>query len=55
MIVGFLATLMPEWIELLVGVPLILFTYGWVIWNRGFGPEDRVLFRRNLEGKETGT
>ena len=51
-VVGYLATLMPEWIELIVGVPLILFTYGWIIWNRGFGPEDRVLFRRNLGGSE---
>lgn len=50
-VVGFLATLMPEWVELLVGVPLILLTYGWVIWNRGFGPEDRVLFRRNIGGQ----
>ncbi|OZA92218.1 MAG: polysaccharide biosynthesis protein [Erythrobacter sp. 34-65-8] len=49
-LVGYLATLMPEWVELIVGVPLILLTYGWVIWNRGFGPEDRVLFRKNLSG-----
>ena len=54
-VVGFLATLMPEWVELLVGVPLILLTYGWVIWNRGFGPEDRVLFRRNIGGQPAET
>lgn len=53
-IVGYLATLMPEWLELTVGVPLILLTYGWVIWHRGFGPEDRVLFRRNMGGSDTG-
>jgi hypothetical protein len=29
-------------------VPAILLVYGWVIWHRGFGPEDRVLFRRNV-------
>ncbi len=52
-VVGFLATLLPEWAELIFGIPAILLTYGWVIWHRGFGPEDRVLFRRNLEGKET--
>ena len=51
-VVGYLATLMPEWLELTVGVPLILLTYGWVIWHRGFGPEDRVLFRRNIGGSD---
>ena len=49
-VVGYLATMMPEWAELIVGIPLILFTYGWVIWHRGFGPEDRVLFRKNIGG-----
>ncbi|MEC9066631.1 lipopolysaccharide biosynthesis protein [Pelagerythrobacter marinus] len=48
--VGYLATRMPEWAELIFGIPLILLTYGWVIWRKGFGPEDRVLFRRNVEG-----
>ena len=39
---------LPEWIELLLGIPLILLAYGWVIWHKGFGPEDRVLFRKNV-------
>ncbi len=47
-IVGYLATYLPEWAELLIGIPAILFTYGWVIWHRGFGPEDRVLFRKSV-------
>jgi O-antigen/teichoic acid export membrane protein len=47
-IVGWLATRLPEWIELIVGIPAILGVYCWVIWRRGFGPEDRILFRRNL-------
>lgn len=47
-IVGFIFTQLPEWIELAFGIPAILFTYGWVIWRRGFGEEDRVLFRKNL-------
>ena len=47
-IVGSLATLLPEWLELLIGIPAILAVYGYVIWKRGFGPEDRVLFRRNM-------
>ncbi|ALE16116.1 membrane protein, putative [Altererythrobacter epoxidivorans] len=53
-VVGYLATLLPEWAELLFGIPAILATYGFVIWHRGFGPEDRVLFRRNVapQGEE---
>ena len=46
-VVGFLATLLPEWAELILGIPAILATYFFVIWKRGFGPEDRVLFARN--------
>lgn len=49
-VVGFLASLLPEWAELLFGIPAILFTYGYVIWHKGFGPEDRVLFRKNMGG-----
>ncbi|MFM5931627.1 MAG: lipopolysaccharide biosynthesis protein [Novosphingobium sp.] len=41
---------LPEWAELLIGIPMILGTYGWVIWHKGFGPEDRVLFRKNVGG-----
>ena len=44
-VVGWLFTQLPEWAELLFGVPAILLTYGWVIWKKGFGPEDRILFR----------
>ena len=51
-LVGWLATKLPEWAELAVGVPAILLAYGWGIWRYGFGPEDRVLFRRNLEQAE---
>jgi O-antigen/teichoic acid export membrane protein len=44
-IVGYGATHLPEWAELLFGIPLILGTYGLVIWYRGFSAEDRILFR----------
>ena len=44
-VVGYLFTFAPEWIELALGVPAILATYGFVIWKKGFGPEDRVLFK----------
>ena len=55
-IVGVLATYLPEWAELAFGIPAILLAYGAMIWRYGFGPEDRVLFRRNLEqpAAETG-
>lgn len=52
-VVGFLATKLPEWAELIVGIPAILGVYGFVIWKRGFGPEDRVLFRSSLDKKKT--
>lgn len=29
----------------------ILGTYGLIIWRFGFGPEDRMLFRRNLKNE----
>ncbi|MCT2558935.1 lipopolysaccharide biosynthesis protein [Tsuneonella sp. YG55] len=48
-IVGWVAVQLPEWAELAFGIPAILLAYGAVIWRYGFGPEDRVLFRRNLE------
>ena len=48
-LVGWAVTrFLPEWAELLFGIPAILFVYGFVIWHRGFGPEDRVLFRKNV-------
>ncbi len=46
LVVGFVATQLPEWAELAFGIPAILGAYGYVIWRRGFGPEDRVLFRK---------
>ena len=46
--VGWLFTLLPhslEWLELAAGIPAILLAFGLVIWTKGFGPEDRELFR----------
>ena len=51
-IVGQVAIRLPEWAELALGVPAILAVYGWVVWTRGFGPEDRVLFRRQIKSDE---
>jgi hypothetical protein len=47
-VVGFAFTLLPEWIELVFGIPAILATYGFVVWKRGFDDGDKVLFRRNV-------
>lgn len=44
-VLGWGATQLPEWAELLVGIPVILGVYGWIIWTRGFGPADRALLR----------
>jgi hypothetical protein len=47
--VGYLVTLLPrrlEFVELIVGIPLILGVFGIVLWRFGFTHEDRVLFRR---------
>lgn len=45
---GWVATrYLPEWAELLFGVPAILGLYALVIWRRGFGEEDRLLFKKS--------
>lgn len=46
-LLGVGATYLPEWAELIIGVPVILGAYGWVIWTKGFGEADRVLFRKS--------
>jgi hypothetical protein len=45
MVVGQIAIRLPEWAELLFGIPAILGAFGAVLWLKGFGPEDRELFR----------
>ncbi|MBA3730608.1 MAG: lipopolysaccharide biosynthesis protein, partial [Sphingomonas sp.] len=44
-LVGAVVVRLPEWAELVVGIPAILAAFGAVLWTRGFGPEDRELFR----------
>ena len=46
----FFTRLTPEWAELAFGVPLILGVFAFAIWHKGFGPDDRVLFRKNVGG-----
>lgn len=43
--VGWLSTFLPEWAELLFGIPAILLAFGAVLWTKGFKAEDRELFR----------
>lgn len=47
-VVGYAFTFLPEWAELLIGIPAVLGTYALIIWRRGFGEEDKVLFRKNV-------
>ena len=44
--IGSVATHIPEWGELLLGIPAVLIAYSYIIWRKGFTPEDRVLFKR---------
>ena len=44
--------MLPEWAEIVFGIPTLLGVYGWLIWTRGFGPEDRVLFTRKVTEEE---
>ena len=37
---------LPEWAALAFGIPAIMLAYGVVIWKRGFGDDDRALFRK---------
>lgn len=46
MVVGFGVTYLSGWMQLILGIPVILVSYGWIIWTRGFGENDRVLFRK---------
>jgi O-antigen/teichoic acid export membrane protein len=44
-LVGIVVVRLPEWAELAIGIPAILAAAGGVLWYRGFGPEDRELFK----------
>lgn len=52
-LVGWAVTaLLPAWAQLAIGIPAILGTYSFVIWHKGFGPDDRILFRKR--GHDSG-
>ena len=49
-LVGFAFMALPrqfEWIQLGIGAPAILVTFGLMVWYRGFTQEDRALFRKH--------
>ena len=52
MLVGQLVIRLPEWAELLFGIPGILLAFGAVLWTKGFKAEDRELFRMKKEDIE---
>jgi O-antigen/teichoic acid export membrane protein len=52
LIVGQLVILLPEWAEVLFGIPAILAAFGAVMWVKGFGHEDRELFRMKKQDIE---
>jgi O-antigen/teichoic acid export membrane protein len=50
MLVGLAFLALPrrlEWIQLGIGAPAILLTFGLMVWYRGFTQEDRALFRKH--------
>jgi hypothetical protein len=52
--VGWLAhNYLPEWAELALGIPAILAVYCATMWRFGFGPDDRVLFRKQRDAAVT--
>jgi O-antigen/teichoic acid export membrane protein len=51
-VIGQLVIRLPEWAELAFGIPAILAGFGAVLWSKGFGPEDRELFRMKKEDIE---
>jgi O-antigen/teichoic acid export membrane protein len=51
-VAGELAIRLPEWAELALGIPAILIAFGAVLWIKGFGPEDRELFRMSKKDIE---
>jgi hypothetical protein len=52
---GKIVTWLPEqakFVELPLGVPLILVVFGTILWRWGFTEDDRVLFRRTPKVKD---
>jgi O-antigen/teichoic acid export membrane protein len=52
MVVGQIIIRLPEWAEIVIGIPAILGAFGAVLWVKGFGPQDRELFRMSKDDIE---
>ncbi|MBU0557224.1 MAG: oligosaccharide flippase family protein [Alphaproteobacteria bacterium] len=53
-LVGFGFTLLSprfEWVELVIGLPVMLIVYGVLMWKVAFGEADRTLFRKHKLGE----
>ncbi len=48
-LVGFVFTQFVEWVDVLIGLPMIAGIYGVIIWQYGFAPSDRALFSKGLD------
>ena len=44
--IGLLARTLPDIWQIAVGIPVIIVTFGAIMWRWGFRPDDRVLFTR---------
>jgi O-antigen/teichoic acid export membrane protein len=45
-VVGLLARMLEDAGQIALGIPMIILTFGAIMWKWGFRPDDRVLFRR---------
>ena len=57
-VVGWAFTSLPqnfEWLELALGIPMILMTFGIIVWKKGFTQDDRALFRMSRKDLEEPT
>ena len=45
-VIGLLARELPDFWQIAVGIPMIIVTFGAIMWRWGFRPDDRVLFTR---------
>lgn len=57
-VVGWGFTRLPheyEWVELVIGVPVIVAVYGFVLWKWAFHNEDRALFRKMPKAEATAS
>jgi O-antigen/teichoic acid export membrane protein len=54
-VIGLLARSLPDLGQILLGIPMIIVTFGAIMWRWGFRPDDRVLFRKRSSPSAAGT